>query len=198
METYDILVNRTYALPEDYIPSDLVPAGIPFDPSSYLPDQVPEKHMLRKRAAIASKELFEACSSYGFRLYGVSGYRSYSRQKEIYENSIRRRGLSHTRKYIAAPGESEHQTGLALDVSIDSLEFDLIEDFAFSEEGKWLYRNAALFGFVIRYPKGKESITGYSYEPWHIRYVTKPLALYLKKTNLTLEEYHDLLLHLPT
>lgn len=198
MESYDILVNRTNSLPQNYAPFDLIPAPIPFDTPSDPENQIPEKHLLRKRAAMASKELFQACSSYGYKLYGISGYRSYSRQKEIYENSIKARGLSHTRKYIAAPGESEHQTGLALDVSIASLNFDLIEDFASSKEGKWLYHNAPLYGFIIRYPKNKESITGYSYEPWHIRYVTKPLALYLDKTHLTLEEYHNLLFHLPT
>lgn len=195
-DNYAILTNKKNPLPKDYVPSDLVTIPIPFEDFTELTPSVLAKKMLRKRAAKAAKQLFDSCSSYGFQLYGVSGYRSYERQNEIYLDSIKKNGEIHTEKYIAFPGESEHQTGLALDVSISSLSFELTQEFEETHECKWLHKNAPLFGFVLRYPKGKEDITGYAYEPWHIRYVTKPLAHYLDITHLTLEEYHQLLFHL--
>lgn len=111
----------------------------------------------------------------------VSGYRSFQRQKELFTGS----------RFVAAPGASEHQSGLALDVSCPSLHMELCEKFASTGEGRWLKRNASLYGFILRYPENKEEITGMPYEPWHIRYVTKPLASWLTITNLTLEEYHN-------
>ena len=91
---------------------------------------------------------------------------------------------------MAAPGTSEHQSGLALDVSCPSIQYQLIPEFAETPEGKWLARNASLYGFIIRYPANKEHITGIPWEPWHIRYVTRPLAGCLRLTGLTLEEYY--------
>ena len=91
--------------------------------------------------------------------------------------------------YVAAPGTSEHQSGLALDLSCPAIRMQLIPEFSHTPEGQWLARNASLYGFILRYPKNKESITGVPYEPWHIRYVTRELAGYLKLTGLTLEEY---------
>ena len=110
----------------------------------------------------------------------VSGYRSYQRQKELFTGS----------PFVAEPGTSEHQSGLALDVSCPSIHMELSERFSATGEGRWLKKNAPLYGFILRYPKNKEEITGIPYEPWHIRYVTKPLASWLTITNLTLEEYH--------
>ena len=115
-------------------------------------------------------------------LYGISGYRSYQCQKQLYGQN----------PYVAAPGTSEHQSGLALDVSCAEAGFALTEEFAFTSEGSWLSRNASLFGFIIRYPKGKENITGFPWEPWHIRYVTRALSNYLALTGQTLEEYYAL------
>jgi hypothetical protein len=92
--------------------------------------------------------------------------------------------------YSAAPGNSEHQTGLAIDVSCKSINFGLTNSFASTPEGLWLKDNCWRFGFILRYPKDKEHITGYAYEPWHIRYVGVPLAYYLYNNNLTLEEYY--------
>ena len=95
-------------------------------------------------------------------------------------------------QYVAKPGTSEHQTGLALDVSSPEVDYELEEIFAETPEGKWLAVYAPMFGFILRYPKGKENITGYAYEPWHIRYVGKSLSLYLSLTGMTLEEYHQI------
>jgi hypothetical protein len=89
------------------------------------------------------------------------------------------------------PGSSEHQTGLSIDVSSDSVGCALEESFGATADGKWLAKNCHKYGFIIRYPKNKTKITGYSYEPWHIRYVGRKLATYLYKNDLTLEEYYE-------
>ena len=115
----------------------------------------------------------------------VSGYRSYETQEKLYNKYVKKDGEKKANTYSAKPGESEHQTGLAFDIgSVD-------RSFANTIEAKWLAENAYLYGFIIRYPKDKEEITGYNYEPWHLRYVGQELAKYLKKNNLTLEEYYE-------
>ena len=115
----------------------------------------------------------------------VSGYRSYETQENLYNKYVKKDGEKKANTYSAKPGESEHQTGLAFDIgSVD-------RSFANTIEAKWLAENAYLYGFIIRYPKDKEEITGYNYEPWHLRYVGQELAKYLKKNNLTLEEYYE-------
>jgi len=146
---------------------------------------------MRADAAKALEELFAAAREAGYELSGVSGYRSYSRQRQIFINNILTKGKEHTLKYSAVPGASEHQTGLAMDVSCKSLGYDLDTGFSETPEGKWLAQNAHLYGYIIRYPKGKAHITGYAYEPWHVRYVGKGLAKYLYENDLTLEEYYN-------
>lgn len=180
-----VYVNKEYNLPKDYVPDDLVQPNIPFDTSGYA-----ERKLLRKEAADAIEKLFEAANKAGYTLYGISGYRSYKRQKEIFLNNIIRKGKEHTLKYSAAPGTSEHQTGLAMDVSAKSVRYKLVTAFAYSDEGKWLSEHAHEYGFIIRYPKDRSEKTGYAYEPWHIRYVGKDLADYLYTNNLTLDEYY--------
>lgn len=185
-EGYDILVNREHRLLREDVPVDLVELAIPFDAG--VPEGDPKRFM-RSEAALAAERLFACAYEENVELAGVSGYRSYERQEELYRESLARAGWEHTEKYIAPPGGSEHQTGLALDLSSPSVGCELEESFADTAEGRWLARYAPLYGFVIRYPRGRESITGYAWEPWHIRYVTQPLAFYLTKAGLTLEEY---------
>ncbi len=185
--TCTYLVNREHPLAPDFIPQFLVQADIPFhlcEPRS--------RRMLCQPAAEAAHQLFCYSRTFHISLYGVSGYRPYDRQKEIYNSSLQSQGREHTERFIAAPGCSEHQTGLALDVSCPDVGFELTEKFEDTREGKWLQTYAPMYGFILRYPKNKEEITGYAYEPWHIRYVTKPLALYLSLTGLSLEEYHHI------
>lgn len=181
-----VLVNKEYCLPEDYVPKDLVVPNIPFQ----IDGESEKKHM-RREAAEAIEKLFAAALEEGHVLYGISGYRSYERQKEIFLNNIVHKGKAHTLKYSAAPGTSEHQTGLAMDVSAKSVSYKLVAAFAKSKEGKWLAENAYKFGFIIRYPKDQYEITGYAYEPWHIRYVGVDLAHYLYTNNMTMEEYYN-------
>ncbi len=174
---YTRLINRDHPLPEGFIPEHLVDIGLPFDAPLDNP-----KRLLERRTAQAALRLINSSQREGLSLFGISGYRSYTRQKELYTGS----------PYVAAPGTSEHQSGLALDLSCPAVRMELVEEFAETPEGLWLARNASLFGFILRYPQNKEKITGVPYEPWHIRYVTRPLAAYLSMTGLTLEEYHTL------
>lgn len=182
MFSYTQLINPSVPLAFDYIPDHLVTAHIPFAPSVNN-----ERKMLYIDAAQAAKSLFEQASFDHLSLVGVSGYRSYLSQKQLYENAIKRNSTA-----VAAPGTSEHQSGLALDVSCASLNFELEESFYDTKEGKWLKTHAPIHGFILRYPKRKEHITGYPFEPWHIRFVGKTLSLYLSLTGLTLEEYHGM------
>ena len=182
MFSYTQLINPSVPLAFDYIPAHLTTAQIPFAPSAN-----EERKMLDIDAATAAKALFEQASLDRISLVGVSGYRSYLSQKQLYENALKTNSTA-----VAAPGTSEHQSGLALDVSCPSLNFELEESFSDTKEGKWLKAHAPIHGFILRYPKRKEHITGYPFEPWHIRFVGKTLSLYLSLTGLTLEEYHGM------
>lgn len=179
-----VLVNKHRNLPADYKPSDLVIPKVPF---SFEGND--EKKYMRKEAAKALEELFNAAEEEGIYLYAVSGFRSYNRQKSIFEYRAARDGFEEANKLTAYPGQSEHQTGLAMDVTCQAVNFDLRESFGQTPEGKWLKNNAHRFGFIIRYPKGAEHITGYNYEPWHIRYVGKKVADQIYERGITLEEY---------
>ncbi len=185
-ESITVFVNKEFVLPKDYVPKDMVIPNVLFDIEGY-----DERKLLREEAAYALERLFVAAKKDGHTLYGISGYRSYERQKQIFSNNILKKGKRHTLKYSAVPGASEHQTGLSMDVSSKSLRYRLITPFANSPEGEWLGENAHKYGFVIRYSKEKEDITGYAYEPWHIRYLGKDLATYLYTNDLTLDEYYN-------
>ncbi|BCJ92509.1 hypothetical protein acsn021_00780 [Anaerocolumna cellulosilytica] len=181
-----VLVNKELPLPSDYIPEDLVIPNVEF---SF--DYTSEKNYMRQEAADALEELFQGAVADGIELNAVSAYRSYDRQYEIFTNNVKKQGLVHTSQYSAVPGYSEHQTGLSIDVSADVVANRLDSSFADTAEGKWLRENAYIYGYIIRYPEEKTTLTGFSYEPWHIRYVGKPLALYLYNNNLCLEEYFN-------
>ncbi len=181
-----VFVNKEYGLPEDYIPSDLIEPDIKFYFSYF-----DEKRLLRSDAANALEKLVAAAEKKDLEIVGVSGYRSFYRQKAIYTKNVRTMGKERTDMYSAVPGYSEHQTGWAIDLSCASVHYDLEEEFADTSEGKWLAKNCYKYGFIIRYPKGKESLTGYAYEPWHVRYVGVKLATFLHINNMTLEEYYN-------
>lgn len=138
---------------------------------------------LDDEAILAFNEMKCCAEKYGFNLAIVSGFRSYEYQEKIYNEYIKEYGEEVTDTFSAQPGHSEHQTGLALDIGRDE------DSYQYTEESIWLANNSYKFGYIIRYPKGKEKITGYKYEPWHIRYVGKEHAKLMYKNNLTLEEY---------
>ncbi len=183
--SYTALVNRNYLLPSDYIPTDLAEPNIRFS-FGYRDD----KRKLRKEAASALEKMFHAAEKKKIILYGVSGYRSYQRQKQIYDRNVAIRGRSATDTVSAMPGSSEHQTGLTIDISARSVGCRLDQSFGDTKEGRWVAKNAHKYGYIVRYPYGKSKITGYHYEPWHIRYVGRSVATYLYENNLTLEEHY--------
>jgi D-alanyl-D-alanine carboxypeptidase len=177
------IVNKTKTLPSSYEPIDLVIPNIPF-----IFEEIIDKRFLRKEAADSIEKLFIAADEDNIELYAVSGYRSYERQADIYQYQVNLVGLEQANQLVALPGQSEHQLGLALDITSYSVELKLTEEFGETSEGRWLAENAHRFGFTIRYPLGKEQVTGYQYEPWHIRYVGTEVAEYLHKNDLLLEQ----------
>lgn len=159
-----LIVNKTYSLPSTYNPG------------------------LNQEASLKFNEMKAAALKENVKLWIASGFRSYSYQNNLYNRYVKKYGKANTDTFSARPGHSEHQSGLAMD--INSLE----ESFALTKEGKWLNENAANYGFIIRYPKGKTHLTGYKFEPWHIRYVGKELSkkLYNNGDWITLEEHFNI------
>ncbi|KEZ50442.1 MULTISPECIES: D-alanyl-D-alanine carboxypeptidase family protein [Metabacillus] len=180
-----VLVNKEFSLPADYEPADLVSPNVPF---SFGDAEVPQRY-IRKEAAAALERLFAQAAAEGIELFAVSGYRSYERQTGILNVEKERKGDTTALETVALPGQSEHQTGLAMDVTSKSADMDITEKFGDTPEGKWVQANAHKFGFIIRYQKGKEEITKFSYEPWHLRYVGVKEATEIYENQLTLEEY---------
>ncbi|MBN2982898.1 MULTISPECIES: M15 family metallopeptidase [Cohnella] len=181
-----VLVNKKRNLPSDYVPDDLVVPDVAFSFSGDSP-----KKKLRKPAAEALEELFAGAEADGIELKAVSGYRSYATQKSIFERNAEQKGEEVANRTSAKPGQSEHQTGLAMDVSSKSAGYALETSFGDTKEGQWLKEHAADYGFIIRYLKGTEDITGYTYEPWHIRYVGKEIARDVMEQGVTLEQYME-------
>ena len=178
-----ILVNKTNRAP--IVPVTLVKPNVtPTKP------ELSENIYMRPEAAAALEELFDAAAQEGVTLYATSGFRSYSTQKAIYERKLERMDERQANASVAKPGYSEHQTGLAMDVEGETtLGTGLTAQFGESPEGIWLAENCYRFGFIIRYPEGKRSITGYIYEPWHIRYVGRKAAAEIEALDVTFEEY---------
>ncbi|MBQ1813075.1 MAG: D-alanyl-D-alanine carboxypeptidase family protein [Bacilli bacterium] len=156
-----LIANKTYALPSTYNPGGL-----------------------RSEFMTAFNKMKEAAKADGVTITIISGYRSYSYQKALYDGYVKTYGKAMTDTFSARPGNSEHQSGLAADLNrID-------DNFGNTKEGKWLDLNASKYGFILRYPKGKQSITGYKYEPWHFRYIgDEATNLYQNGEWTTLEEY---------
>ncbi|WP_054861374.1 D-alanyl-D-alanine carboxypeptidase family protein [Gracilibacillus sp. JCM 18860] len=186
-KSVEVIVNKQRRLPDGYEPTDLVEPNV-----SFYAEEGDPKRQLRQIAATALEKLFEGAKADGLELVAVSGYRSYDRQKAIYENNVAQNGQEHADKYSARPGTSEHQTGLAMDVASAALVSVLEPSFIQTEEGQWLEEHAHEYGFIIRYPEGKDDITGYSYEPWHVRYVGKEIATEVYEQQTTLEEFFGL------
>ena len=161
-----LIANKKYPLPKDFAPGENPEARAAFE----------------MMAQDAKKE--------GIELVAFSTYRSFEYQQTLYDRYVARDGKNNADRYSARPGYSEHQTGLAFDIGEKGREdIWLTEQFGESEAGKWLLENAHKYGFILRYPKGKEQITGYMYESWHFRYLGVELATKVKESGLTLEEY---------
>ncbi|MBQ2758231.1 MAG: M15 family metallopeptidase [Clostridia bacterium] len=155
-----LVVNKTYSVPAGYNPGALT-----------------------AECKNAFREMQSAADELGLSLTVCSGFRSYETQKNLYNKYCEKDGKALADTYSARPGHSEHQTGLAIDVN------SVKQSFKDTPEGKWLKENCHKYGFILRYPEDKQSVTGYSYEPWHIRYVGKTAAKDIYESGLCLEEY---------
>ena len=173
-----ILVNKYNKLDSDYIPDDLVLIESKYGISSYLNKNVYEEY----------KKMWNAAKEENLNLYIRSPYRSYDTQNKLYERYAQKDGYDKADTYSARAGYSEHQTGLAFDVTTPDTSLGTFEG---TDEFYWLEKNAYKYGFILRYPKGKEDITGYMYESWHYRYVGKEAAKYIYENNITFEEYYE-------
>lgn len=161
-----LIANKKYPLPSTYAPGE------------------------SKEARAAFDEMAAEAKLSGINLTAFSTYRSYEYQVSLYDRYVKKDGVEAADRYSARPGYSEHQTGLAFDIGeVNYEKYWASSKFGETEAGKWVAANAYRYGFILRYPKGKEDITGYMHESWHFRYVGKDVAEEIFKRNITLEEY---------
>ena len=187
---YLALVNRDYVLAADYEPDDLVRPNVKATNGSAI--------LMRSEAAAALEELFAAAKDEaGLTLYAASGYRSYGTQSAIFERKIKNTGSREkAQRLVAPPGASEHQLGLAMDLKATPTS-NLSASFAKTKQGQWVAENAHRFGFIIRYKAEWKSMTGYNYEPWHIRYIGVAHATAVHMLNIPYETYYEQVIRLP-
>jgi len=182
-----VVVNKGRALPSTYAPDNLVVPNVPLRLSA----SAGEMH-LRQEAASALATMFSSAKNQNVDLMLASGYRSYPDQVAVYNNYVSQSGVAKADTFSARPGHSEHQTGLAADVEPVSRTCEVEQCFENTKEGQWLAANAYKFGFIIRYQKNTENLTGYEYEPWHVRYVGADLSAELQKSGQTMEQFFNL------
>ncbi|MCC0784025.1 M15 family metallopeptidase [Clostridioides sp. ES-S-0108-01] len=174
-----LLVNKTNGISKNYTPENITKVNIPF-----VEEATEEEKQMAGEPAKAVEDLVKQANEEGVQFLGSSAYRSYDTQLDTYTRRVKSQGQKKADEYVAKPGYSEHQTGLCIDLTNPERWF-----VGSTKEAIWLAENAHKFGFIIRYPKDKEDITGTAYEPWHIRYVGKDDAEEIYSKGLTLEEY---------
>ena len=177
-----VLVNKHRQLSSKYVPDDLVT----IDDVYVKADGEIE---IERNVAKAFYDMAEAASKEGLELMVSSGYRSYEDQEEITNTYLELYGQNYVDNYVAKPGFSEHQTAMSLDIASKT-----VDTFVNSDEYVWMMDNAYKYGFILRYPKSKEDITGYKCEAWHYRYVGKEIAEYIHENNITYDEYYVMFL----
>lgn len=173
----DVIVNKYYKLSKDYEPDDLTKIDSKFASGS--------NQRLRKEAAIKFEEMAAEALKNGYKIYAGSTYRSYDYQLGLYNRYVAKDGFDEAETYSARAGYSEHQLGLAVDIINGKWEYLSEND----EEYEWLIDNSYKYGFILRYPRGKEYITGYVFEDWHFRYLGIDLATKVYNSKLTYDEY---------
>lgn len=184
-----LLVNKFNALPDGYVPSDLVDVkyvcqrGVDYSCSTM------DRMQLRQEAATAYEQFVEAAQQQGLNIVAIATYRSYQYQKDLYNYYENLYGKEYADTYYARPGQSEHNTGLAVDITFNGHDFNEIESY---EGYDWILQHMCDYGFILRYPEDKQDVTLYGYESWHMRYVGVDLAKELYSKNLTLDEYYGM------
>ena len=177
-----VLVNKHRQLSNLYVPDDLVTID-----KEYV--KVDGDIEIERNVAKAFYDMAKAAKTDGMQLMVSSGYRSYEEQEEVVNTYLKLYGQNYVDNYVAKPGFSEHQTAMSLDIASKS-----VNTFVNSDEYTWMMDNAYKYGFILRYPKSKEDITGYKCEAWHYRYVGKKIAKYIKDNNITYDEYYVMFL----
>lgn len=181
-DSIDRIVNRSHPVDPSYVPADLVIPDVPMN----------NTQTIRKEAADAMKEMFDAADQDGIHLYLISGYRSYETQVSLYHTYLARFGNDYTEHLDCHPGASEHQLGLAADFGTVDQACELSTCFSDTDASQWLMNNAWKYGWILRYPQGKEAVTGIMYSPWNYRYAGKEEAGKIHDSGLTMEEYYGL------
>lgn len=177
-----VLLNKKYYLPSSFIPSDLREVSVNKNKSIELPSHVADNVEAMFADAIAD----------GVVIYLASGYRSYDYQEGIFSRRVANKGFAEAQTVVAIPGQSEHQTGLAIDVTSENMSFGLDQSFDQDPAYDWMIANSYKYGFILRYLKGREDDTGYIYEPWHYRYVGDvEMAKKIMESGMILEEYFE-------
>ncbi|MBR2812147.1 MAG: M15 family metallopeptidase [Solobacterium sp.] len=169
------IANKKHPLPDGYEPDDLTVVEVN-TAGAYV--------RMRQEPNEAMKEMFAAAKADGANLVVASGYRSEEYQSQLYSRYVEEGGAEFADSVSSRPGYSEHQTGLAADLS-----YDLNDNFADTKEGLWLAEHAWEYGFILRYPRDKKGVTGFDFEPWHYRYVGREYAKLVHESGLTMEEY---------
>lgn len=179
------IVNKNIGVDKEYIPNNLVRVKLKTGGNKRI-------YLEKKTYKHIKKLLKHANKVFETELVVDSGYRTYFYQDNLMQELLKEKG-DDAYKSLAKPGHSEHQLGLAVDIGFykNGEYVPKFQNEEFASEFKWLQDNAYKYGFIIRYPEGKEDITGYIYEPWHLRYVGKP-SKFIYENNLTLEEYCNL------
>lgn len=177
LNTFYTLVNKYNYLRDDFVPNNLVEMTTPYSK---------EGIYLVAEARDNFYKLVDKAKEEGLTIRAISAYRGYTYQKRLYDKYVEADGVNKADTYSARPGFSDHQTGLAIDVDNTTSSF---ENFTNTKEYQWMLDNSYKYGFILRYPSGKESITTYQFESWHYRYVGLKLAKKIKASNLTFDEY---------
>lgn len=179
-----VLVDRERSLPTDWAPSGMVTPQL-----RWATTDATERRLLRPEAAAALDRLGAAAERDGLPIIGISAFRSQGSQQQVYDRYVRTEGEAAARSFSAQPGHSEHQTGLAVDVTSADGACPTEPCFGATPHAAWLAAHAPEYGFIVRYPVGKELITTYEAEPWHLRYVGVGPAQAMQRDGLTLDEY---------
>ena len=174
--SYDMLINKYHGISEDFVPENIVD----------VPNEYGKGEKLNEETLKAFIKMSEDCKAEtGYKLLVRSGYRDLDNQQRTYNSYLKTYGKTYAENYVTHPGFSEHHTGLAIDIRAESSDV-----FANSKESKWAYANAYKYGFILRYKKDFENITGIKYESWHFRYVGEEIANYIHEHEMTYEEYY--------
>lgn len=179
-ESLLFLANRQWTLSEHYVPTTVI---------AHVKGQV---RYMQAEAAAALEEMFAACKAeIRVNLAAVSGYRSYGKQNNLYNRKLKsvKGNVDKADEYVARPGASEHQLGLAMDVGQLGSDSQLTASFGKTKGGQWLKEHCYEYGFILRYQEGWEDVTGYQFEPWHVRYVGKEAAMKIKEANVPYETW---------